>query len=84
MSGASDAFNKLRKAVDDNADKVQGMVGKAANAAKKATGGAHDDKIDKGAQAAEDYLDKRSGQEEGSGEEGKDDKGDQEGKDDRK
>lgn len=83
MSGASDAFNKLRKAVDNNADKVQGMVGKAANAAKKATGGAHDDKIDKGAQAAEDYLGKRSEQE-GSGEEGKDDKGGQEGKDDRK
>ncbi|MEU0490311.1 antitoxin [Nocardiopsis sp. NPDC006139] len=60
MSGAGDAFDKLRKAVDDNADKVEGLVGKAANAAKKATGGAHDDKIDKGADAATDYLRKRA------------------------
>ncbi|QUX24210.1 MULTISPECIES: antitoxin [Nocardiopsis] len=60
MSGAGDAFDKLRKAVDDNADKVEGLVGKAANAAKKATGGAHDDKIDKGAGAATDYLRKRA------------------------
>lgn len=81
MSGASDAFDKLRKAVDNNTDKVQGMVGKAADAAKKATGGAHDDKIDKGAEAAENYLGKRSQEQDGSGEEGKDDQG---GKDDRK
>lgn len=60
MSGAGDAFDKLRKAVDDNADKVEGLVGKAADAAKKATGGAHDDKIDKGADAATDYLRKQA------------------------
>lgn len=60
MSGAGDAFDKLRKTVDDNADKVEGLVGKAAGAAKKATGGAHDDKIDKGAGAATDYLRKQA------------------------
>ncbi|WP_306366497.1 Rv0909 family putative TA system antitoxin [Nocardiopsis sp. CC223A] len=60
MSGAGDAFDKLKKAVDDNADKVEGLVDKAADAAKKATGGAHDDKIDKGADAATDYLRKQA------------------------
>ena len=78
MSGVSDAFGKLRKAVDDNADKAEGLVGKAADAAKKATGGAHDDKIDKGAGAAGDYLRKRAQEQDGSGE---DDKGES---DDRK
>lgn len=60
MSGAGDAFDKLRKTVDDNADKVEGLVGRAADAAKKATGGTHDDKIDKGAGAATDYLRKQA------------------------
>ncbi|MFD6099318.1 antitoxin [Nocardiopsis flavescens] len=62
MSGAGDAFNKLKKAVDDHADKADGLIGKAADAAKKATGGTHDDKIDKGAGAATDYLRKRAQQ----------------------
>jgi hypothetical protein len=60
MSGAGDAFDKLKKTVNDNAEKVEGLVGKAADAAKKATGGAHDDKIDKGAGAATDYLRKQA------------------------
>ena len=60
MSGAESAFDKLKKAVGDNADKVEGLVDKAADAAKKATGGAHDDKIDKGAEAAADYLRKQA------------------------
>ena len=60
MSGTGDAFSRIKKAVDDNAEKVQGAVGKAAEAAKKATGGAHDDKIDKGAGAATEYLRKRA------------------------
>ncbi|RKS04889.1 antitoxin protein of toxin-antitoxin system [Nocardiopsis sp. Huas11] len=60
MSGTGDAFGRIKKAVDENADKVQGAVGKAAEAAKKATGGTHDDKIDKGAGAATEYLRKRA------------------------
>ncbi|GAA1453336.1 antitoxin [Nocardiopsis tropica] len=60
MSGTGDAFKRLKKAVDDNAEKAQGLVGKAADAAKRATGGAHDDRIDKGAGAATEYLRKRA------------------------
>ena len=60
MSGTGNAFNRLKKVVDDNAEKAQGVVGKAARAAKKATGGTHDDKIDKGAGAATEYLRKRA------------------------
>lgn len=60
MPGAADAFKRLKKAVDDNAGKAEGLVGKAAQAAKKATGGAHEDKIDKGAGAATEYLRKRA------------------------
>ena len=60
MSGSGDTFDRLKKAVNDHADKAEGVVGKAAVAAKKATGGAHDDKIDKGAGAATDYLRKRT------------------------
>jgi hypothetical protein len=60
MSGTGDMFDRLKKAVNDNADKAEGVVGKAAEAAKKATGGSHDDKIDKGAGAATDYLRKRA------------------------
>ncbi|WP_017584729.1 antitoxin [Nocardiopsis ganjiahuensis] len=60
MSGTGDTFNRLKKAVNDHADKAEGVVGKAAAAAKKATGGSHDDKIDKGAGAATDYLRKRA------------------------
>ncbi|WP_067602124.1 Rv0909 family putative TA system antitoxin [Nocardiopsis listeri] len=69
MAGAGDAFNKLRKTVEDNADKAEGLVGKAADAAKKATGGAHDDKIDKASGAATDYL-RKQGDGEGRTEEG--------------
>jgi hypothetical protein len=60
MSGTGNAFNRIKKAVDDNAEKVQGAVDKAAEAAKKATGGTHDAKIDKGAGAATEYLRKRA------------------------
>ncbi|MEV2276751.1 antitoxin [Nocardiopsis sp. NPDC049922] len=60
MSGTGDAFDRLKKAVDDNADKAQKVVDKTAEAAKKATGGAHDDVIDKGAGAATEYLRKRA------------------------
>ncbi|GAA1099700.1 Rv0909 family putative TA system antitoxin [Nocardiopsis metallicus] len=60
MSDTGDTFDRLKKAVNDHADKAEGVVGKAAEAAKKATGGAHDDKIDKGAGAATDYLRKRA------------------------
>ncbi|WP_150254299.1 Rv0909 family putative TA system antitoxin [Nocardiopsis deserti] len=60
MSGTGDAFKRLKKAVDDNAEQAQGLVGKAARAAKKATGGAHDDRIDRGAGAATEYLRKRA------------------------
>ncbi|NYH51272.1 MULTISPECIES: Rv0909 family putative TA system antitoxin [Nocardiopsis] len=60
MAGAGGAFNRLKKVVDNNADKAQGLVGKAAQAAKKATKGSHDDKIDRGAGAATEYLRKRS------------------------
>ncbi|WP_285734653.1 Rv0909 family putative TA system antitoxin [Nocardiopsis sp. ATB16-24] len=60
MSGTGDAFKRLKKTVDDNADKGRGLVAKAAQAAKKATGGAHDDKIDRGAGAATEYLRKRA------------------------
>ncbi|GHC90107.1 hypothetical protein GCM10007079_36160 [Nocardiopsis terrae] len=60
MSASGGVFDRLKKAVTDNADKAEGVVGKAARAAKKATGGAHDDKIDKGAGAATDYLRKRA------------------------
>lgn len=66
MSGTGDAFKRLKKAVDDNAEQAQGLVGKAARAAKKATGGAHDDKIDRGAGAATEYLRKRA-REDGEG-----------------
>jgi hypothetical protein len=60
MSGTGDAFDRLKKAVNDNADKAQTVVDKAAEAAKKATGGAHDDTIDKGAGAATEYLRRRA------------------------
>ncbi|WP_017573326.1 Rv0909 family putative TA system antitoxin [Nocardiopsis halotolerans] len=60
MPGAGDAFKRLKKTVDDNAEKAEGLVGKAARAAKKATGGAHDDKIDRGSGAATEYLRKRA------------------------
>ncbi|WP_047872177.1 antitoxin [Nocardiopsis sp. RV163] len=60
MSGTGDAFKRLKKAVDDNAEHAQGLVGKAARAAKKVTGGAQDDRIDKGAGAATEYLRKRA------------------------
>ncbi|MBQ1080399.1 MULTISPECIES: antitoxin [Nocardiopsis] len=60
MSDTGDTFNRLKKAVNDHADKAEGVVGKVADAAKKATGGSHDDKIDKGAGAATDYLRKRA------------------------
>ncbi|WP_150244809.1 Rv0909 family putative TA system antitoxin [Nocardiopsis quinghaiensis] len=59
MSAAGGAFNRLKKVVDNNAGKAQGLVGKAAQAAKKATGGSYNDKIDRGAGAATDYLRKR-------------------------
>ncbi|MFE1165990.1 antitoxin [Nocardiopsis sp. NPDC058789] len=60
MSDTGGTFDRLKKAVNDHADKAEGVVGKVADAAKKATGGSHDDKIDKGAGAATDYLRKRA------------------------
>ena len=73
MSGAGDAFKKLRKTVEDNADKAEGLVDKAADAAKKATGGAHDDKIDKASGAATDYLRKQGDDDQGRSEEDSED-----------
>ena len=68
MSGSEGAFDRLRKAAGEHSDKAEGVVGKIADAAKKATGGKHDDKIDKGADAANDYL-RKQGE---SGDEGDD------------
>ncbi|NKZ01587.1 Rv0909 family putative TA system antitoxin [Nocardiopsis alborubida] len=70
MSGTGDAFKRLKKAVDDNAEQAQGLVGKAARAAKKATGGAHDDRIDRGAGAATEYLRKRARRDGETGQDG--------------
>lgn len=64
MSGVGDAFNRVKKTVSDNPDKAEDMVDKASETAKKATGGTHDDKIDKGSDAATDYLRKRAGRNE--------------------
>lgn len=60
MPGASEVFNRLKKAVTGNPDKAESAVDKAADAAKKATGGSHDEKIDKGANKATEYLRKQS------------------------
>ena len=60
MSGVSEAFNRLKKAVTGNPDKAEGAVDKVADAAKKATGGSHDEKIDKGANKTTAYLRKQS------------------------
>lgn len=54
--GVSEAFDRLKKTVMGNPDKAEGAVDKAADAAKKATGGSYDDKIDKGADKATEYL----------------------------
>ena len=60
MPGASEIFNRLKKAVMGNPDKAEGAVDKAADTAKKATGGSYDEKIDKGANKATEYLRKQS------------------------
>ena len=60
MPGASEVFNRLKKAVTGNPDKAEGAVDKAADTAKKATGGSYDEKIDKGANKATGYLRKQS------------------------
>lgn len=54
-------FDRLKKAATEHSDKAEGVVGKAADAVKKATGGKYDDKIDKGADAATDYLNEQGG-----------------------
>lgn len=59
MSGKGDSFDRLKKTAGEHSDKAGGLVGKAAEAAKKVTGGKYDDKIDKGADAATDYLRKQ-------------------------
>jgi hypothetical protein len=58
-------FDNLRKkagkAVDQHGDKIGQGIDKAADAARKRTGGKHDDKIAKGASAAKNALDKLDG-----------------------
>ncbi|WP_017606941.1 antitoxin [Nocardiopsis alkaliphila] len=61
MSGRGESFDRLKKMAGEHSDKAGGLVDKAAEAAKKATGGKYDDKIDKGADAATDYLRKQGG-----------------------
>ncbi len=60
MPGASEVFHRLKQAVTGNPDKAEKAVDKAADKAKKATGGSHDEKIDKGANKATEYLRKQS------------------------
>ena len=60
MPGVSEIFNRLKQAVTGNPDKAERAVDKAADKAKKATGGSHDEKIDKGANKATEYLRKQS------------------------
>lgn len=49
-------FDKAKKLVGDNADKVDDAIDKAAEMAKDKVPDAHDDKIDKAAEAAKDAV----------------------------
>jgi hypothetical protein len=58
--GLADRFggiaDKARKAVAENADKIEGGLEKAARVADQRTGGKHSDKIEKGVRVAKQRL----------------------------
>ena len=50
-------FNKAKDLAQDNADKLDGVIDKAADMVDEKTGGKYSDKIDKAADAARNALD---------------------------
>ncbi len=56
-------FDKARDLAHDNADKLDGVIDKAADAVDQKTGGKYSEKIDKAADAARNALDDQSADE---------------------
>lgn len=52
-------MDKANEALGDNADQAEGLVDKAADAVKGRTPDSLDDKVDMGADAAKDYIEKQ-------------------------
>ncbi len=57
MDDAKDMVDKAKDAAAGQADSVKGGIDKAAEVASDKTGGKYDEHIDKGADAAKDYVD---------------------------
>jgi len=56
MGFMDDALDKAKDLAGDNADKLEGVVDKAADLADEKTGGKFSDQIDSGADAAKEQL----------------------------
>ena len=56
-------FDKAKDLAQDHADKLDGVIDKAAEVVDEKTGGKHSDKIDKAADAARKALDDQGGDE---------------------
>ena len=52
----SDLFDKAKKLLEENQDKVEGAVNKLAAVVDEKTGGKHKDQIDKGADQAKNAI----------------------------
>ena len=57
MDDAKDMLDKAQDAAAGQADNIKGGIDKAADIASDKTGGKYDEHIDKGADAAKDYVD---------------------------